>query len=85
MNVSRWIEKLASGHKFIGTDPLDLIKFICKEFWEELFKKKVRQSFQSFIVVCINHRFGFDLDVCFSGGQVTNKSPRCFCFDRFKV
>lgn len=29
------------NHKFIGSEPLDVIKFICKEFWEELFKKKV--------------------------------------------
>lgn len=35
------IERLTNGHKHIGTDPLDLIKFICKEFWEEIFKKKV--------------------------------------------
>jgi hypothetical protein len=39
----RIIEKLCftNGNRFIGTDPLDLIKFICKEFWEEIFKKKV--------------------------------------------
>eukprot|EP01039_Chlorochromonas_danica_P006179 gene6179-6814_t len=37
----RLIERLTNGHKFIGSDPLDLIKFICKEFWEEIFKKKV--------------------------------------------
>ena len=29
------------NHKFIGTDSLDLMKFICKEFWEEVYKKKV--------------------------------------------
>lgn len=29
------------NHKFIGTDALDLMKFICKEFWEEAFRKKV--------------------------------------------
>jgi hypothetical protein len=42
----RLIEKLSFGHKFIGTDPLDLIKFLCKEFWEDLFKKKVFQLFK---------------------------------------
>lgn len=35
------MERLSNGHKFIGVDPLELIKFICKEFWEEIFKKKV--------------------------------------------
>jgi hypothetical protein len=29
------------NHKFVGVDALDLIKFICKEFWEEVYKKKV--------------------------------------------
>jgi hypothetical protein len=35
------VEKVSPGHKFIGTDHLDIVKFICKEFWEEVFKKKV--------------------------------------------
>ena len=37
----RYIEKIVSQTKTLGTDPLDLVKFICKDFWEELFKKKV--------------------------------------------
>jgi len=37
----RLIEKVAANNKFIGSEPLDLIKFICKEFWEEVFRKKV--------------------------------------------
>eukprot|EP01039_Chlorochromonas_danica_P017893 gene17893-21398_t len=37
----RMIEKLGNNNKFIGSDPLDLIKFICKEFWEEIFRKKI--------------------------------------------
>jgi hypothetical protein len=37
----RMIEKLNNNHKFIGTDPLDIIKFICKDFWEEIFRKKI--------------------------------------------
>jgi len=37
----RLTEKIAAYQKFIGTEPLDLVKFICKEFWEEVFKKKV--------------------------------------------
>lgn len=34
-------ERLSHGLKYVGPDPLDLIKFICKEFWEEFFRKKV--------------------------------------------
>lgn len=37
----RILDKVSLNHKFIGTDALDLMKFICKEFWEEIFKKKV--------------------------------------------
>lgn len=38
----RYIEKISPPQKNLGAEPLDLIKFICKEFWEEIFKKKVR-------------------------------------------
>jgi trafficking protein particle complex subunit 6 len=37
----RLIAKVSATTKFIGSDPLDLVKFICKEFWEDVFKKKV--------------------------------------------
>jgi len=42
--VSRILEKISFNAKFIGTDPLDLVKFICKEFWEEVFRKKVNRK-----------------------------------------
>ncbi len=35
---------MASQQKLLGTEPLDIVKFICKEFWEQIFKKKVRRS-----------------------------------------
>jgi len=41
----RILERVSTGHKFIGTDHLDLVKFICKEFWEEVFKKKVQNRY----------------------------------------
>eukprot|EP01038_Epipyxis_sp_PR26KG_P004715 gene4715-6619_t len=37
----RIIERISANQKYIGSEPLDLVKFICKEFWEEVFKKKV--------------------------------------------
>ena len=37
----KYIEKIVPNTKSIGVQPLDLVKFICKEFWEELFFKKV--------------------------------------------
>lgn len=37
----RLIEKLSSQSKFIGSDHLEIVKFICKEFWEIVFKKKI--------------------------------------------
>lgn len=40
----RYIEKIFPQLKFIGSEPLDIMKYICTEFWEELFKKKVRYN-----------------------------------------
>lgn len=37
----RYAEKIVASQRFVSTEPLDLMKFICKEFWEEVFKKKV--------------------------------------------
>ena len=37
------IEKTSNNHKFIGVEPLDVVKFVCKEFWEEIFRKKVKK------------------------------------------
>ncbi len=37
----RYVEKILSTQKLLGSEPLDVVKFICKEFWEEVFKKKV--------------------------------------------
>ena len=37
----RLTEKLTKEQKFLGFAELDLIKFICKEFWDEIFKKKI--------------------------------------------
>lgn len=37
----RLVEKLAAQNRYIGNDSLDVVKFICKEFWEFLFRKKV--------------------------------------------
>ena len=40
----RYAEKIAAYQRFTATEPLDLIKFICTEFWEEVFKKKVGET-----------------------------------------
>ena len=37
----RYIEKIADNQKILDTDPLDIVKFICKEFWEAIFNKKI--------------------------------------------
>ena len=51
----RYAEKIVANQKFTSTEPLDLMKFICKEFWEEVFKKKVSQRRDdSFEVVLIH-------------------------------
>ncbi len=39
------IEKTSNNHKFIGVEPLDVVKFVCKEFWEEIFRKKVKKKY----------------------------------------
>ena len=37
----RLVESIVEKHKFNSREPVDLVKFICKEFWEELFGKKM--------------------------------------------
>jgi len=37
----RYVEKAVANQVFLGTEPLDIVKYICKEFWEEMFKKKI--------------------------------------------
>lgn len=37
----RLAESVAMQLKFLGSDPLDKIKFICKDFWLSLFRKKM--------------------------------------------
>ena len=37
----RFVEKVVANQKYIGVEGLDIVKFICKEFWEEVFGKKV--------------------------------------------
>ena len=44
------IEKTSNNHKFIGVEPLDVVKFVCKEFWEEIFRKKVKKIYNDLII-----------------------------------
>jgi len=37
----RLVERSVTNQKFLGPEPLDLVKFLCKEFWEEVFRKKI--------------------------------------------
>ena len=37
----RLIDRLAEKQKFLGFEDLDCVKFICREFWETLFGKKI--------------------------------------------
>lgn len=37
----RYVENISSQQRLMGRDPLDLMKFICKDLWEELFNKKI--------------------------------------------
>ncbi len=37
----RIVESIVEKHKFNSREPVDLVKFICKEFWEELYGKKM--------------------------------------------
>jgi hypothetical protein len=49
--LNRILEKVSVNHKFVGVDALDLIKFICKEFWEEVYKKKVSSNVFELVVM----------------------------------
>lgn len=33
--------EIAALQKSLGSDPLDIMKFICKDLWEEIFRKKI--------------------------------------------
>ncbi len=37
----RLSEAIAAETRCIGSDPLDIVKFICKEFWTFVFRKKI--------------------------------------------
>ena len=37
----RYIERIAENQKVLDTAPLDIVKFICKDFWEAVFHKKI--------------------------------------------
>jgi hypothetical protein len=37
----KYVERTVSPAKPLGSEPIDAMKFVCKEFWEEVFKKKV--------------------------------------------
>ena len=37
----RYVEKLAQNRPLMS-DPLDVVKFVCKDFWDDVFMKKVR-------------------------------------------
>ena len=37
----RYVERAVANQYLIGTEPLDVVKYICKEFWEEIFRKKI--------------------------------------------
>jgi hypothetical protein len=37
----RLFEGLGAQQKAISSDPLDLMKFLCKEFWQVIFRKKI--------------------------------------------
>lgn len=37
----KYVEKVISVQKPLGKEPLDIIKFMCKEFYEVVFQKKV--------------------------------------------
>ena len=36
----RYVEKLAQNRPLMS-EPLEIVKFVCKDFWDDVFKKKV--------------------------------------------
>ena len=51
----RIVEKVVANFKFSGTEPLDLVKFLCKDFWEEIFQKKVIQYYYYYFTIIKNN------------------------------
>lgn len=49
----RYVEKLAQSRPLMS-DPLDVVKFVCKDFWDDVFMKKVRV----FVSPCLLHLIG---------------------------
>jgi hypothetical protein len=37
----RYVERAVANQTFLGSEPLDIVKYICKEFWEDVFRKKI--------------------------------------------
>lgn len=42
----RYVEKLAQNRPLMS-EPLEIVKFVCKDFWDDVFKKKVCIRFDS--------------------------------------
>ena len=77
----KYVEKVISVQKPLGKEPLDIIKFMCKEFYEVVFQKKVnlftnKLNLNSFIHCLLTYR---KCILCHSDRQVTNKSQRALC------
>jgi hypothetical protein len=46
--LDRYVEKLAQNRPLM-TDPLDIVKFVCKDFWDDVFLKKVLVTYSEYI------------------------------------
>jgi len=59
----RIVESIVEKHKFNSREPVDLVKFICKEFWEELFGKKMdklQANNKGILTLCVHHLISMD-------------------------
>jgi hypothetical protein len=78
----RYIEKISSQLKPLGTEHLDIIKFICKDFWEELFKKKIDklQTNHRGVFVLSDHKLTWLSRYQFVDDKLKNQANRILQF-----
>lgn len=61
------------------SDPLDIVKFVCKDFWDDVFLKKVNNT--RYDTPTLSHTFLS----CPVDWQASNESPRGFRVVRLQV
>jgi hypothetical protein len=69
----RYVEKVVANQFLLGIEPLDIIKYICKEFWEDIFRKKIDKLQTNHKGVFVLSDFKFKWLERYSSDDMTSK------------